>query len=611
MEYSATVNALFEKYLQDDDFSVKNNANNQKSVAGLNNFVREEVTKNFWLTKIYPQPIADAHRRGAFHLHDLGFFGAYCVGWDLKQLLMLGFTGVAGKVSSAPAKHLRTALSQIVNATFTLQGETAGAQAWSSFDTYLAPFIRHDQLDYVAVKQALQEFIFNMNVATRVGFQCPFSNITLDVKCPKTLQNEYVIIGGAVQETTYGEYQAEMDLFNLAFCEVMLAGDSQGRVFSFPIPTINITKDTDWQSPVLVKIVEMACKYGIPYFANYVNADLNPEDAISMCCRLRLDVRELRKKGGGLFGANPLTGSIGVVTLNLPRLGCECKTEREFFTKLGALADLAKDSLEIKRQVVEQQTAQGLYPYCAFYLQSVKARTGGYWANHFNTIGLVGMHECLLNLKKVGIQTAAGQKFALKVMRFLRTKLQQYQAETGHVFNLEATPAEGVASRLAVNDRRQYPDIITAGTADAPYYTNSTHLPVGYTDDIFAMIALQDDLQALYTGGTVVHLYTGEKLDNPAAVMSLIQKIFNNYKMPYLSVTPTFSICADHGYQAGEHWQCPVCGKTTEVWSRVVGFLRPVANYNAGKRQEYRERKKYDFAKAQNFGRGPTKAVPD
>lgn len=611
MEYSATVNALFEKYLQDDDFSVKNNANNQKSVAGLNNFVREEVTKNFWLTKIYPQPIADAHRRGAFHLHDLGFFGAYCVGWDLKQLLMLGFTGVAGKVSSAPAKHLRTALSQIVNATFTLQGETAGAQAWSSFDTYLAPFIRHDHLDYAAVKQALQEFIFNLNVATRVGFQCPFSNITLDVKCPKTLRDEYVIIGGAVQETTYGEYQAEMDLFNLAFCEVMLAGDSQGRVFSFPIPTINITKDTDWQSPVLNKIIQMACKYGIPYFANYVNADLNPEDAISMCCRLRLDVRELRKKGGGLFGANPLTGSIGVVTLNLPRLGYECKTEHEFFARLGALADLAKDSLEIKRRVVEQQTAQGLYPYCAFYLQNVKARTGGYWANHFNTIGLVGMHECLLNLKHVGIQTKAGQKFAIKVMRFLRAKLQQYQAETGHVFNLEATPAEGVANRLAVNDRRQYPNIITAGTADAPYYTNSTHLPVGYTDDIFAMIALQDDLQALYTGGTVVHLYTGEKLDNPAAVMSLIQKIFNNYKMPYLSVTPTFSICLDHGYLPGEHWRCPICGKTTEVWSRVVGFLRPVANYNAGKRQEYRERKKYDFAKAQNFGGGPAKAVPD
>lgn len=598
MEYSETVNALFDKYLHDDDFSVKNNANNQKSVAGLNNFVREEVTKNFWLTKIYPQAITDAHRRGAFHIHDLGFFGAYCVGWDLKQLLMLGFTGVPGKVSSAPARHFRTALGQIVNATFTLQGETAGAQAWSSFDTYLAPFIRHDQLDYAAVKQTLQEFIFNMNVATRVGFQCPFSNITLDIKCPKTLRDEFVIIGGAVQETTYGEYQAEMDLFNRAFCEVMLAGDSQGRVFSFPIPTINITKDTDWQSPVMTKVMEMTGKYGIPYFANYVNADLNPEDAISMCCRLRLDVRELRKRGGGLFGSNPLTGSIGVVTLNLPRLGYECKSEKEFFAKLGALADLAKDSLEIKRQVVEAQTEQGLYPYCAFYLQSVKQRTGGYWANHFNTIGIVGMHECLLNLKKVGLATTSGQKFALKVMHFLREKLQQYQAETGHVFNLEATPAEGVSHRLAVSDLRQYPKIVTAGTKDAPYYTNSTHLPVGYTDDIFAMIKLQDELQSLYTGGTVVHLYTGEKLDNPDAIKSLIQKIFNNYKMPYISVTPTFSICEDHGYQAGEHWQCPICGKDNEVWSRVVGFLRPVANYNAGKRQEYQERKKYNFAKS-------------
>lgn len=596
--YPETIIEKFDKYLNDDDFSVKNNANTQKSIAGLNNFMREEVTKTYWLNKIYPVTIATAHQSGAFHLHDLGFFGAYCVGWDVKQLLLLGFTGVAGKVSAAPARHFRTALGQIVNATFTLQGETAGAQAWSSFDTFLAPFIRHDHLTYAQVKQALQEFVFNMNVATRVGFQCPFSNITLDIKCPKTLKDEFVIIGGAVQDTTYGAYQAEMDLFNQAFCEVMLAGDSKGRVFSFPIPTINITKDTDWQSPVMTKVVEMACKYGIPYFANYVNSDLNPEDAVSMCCRLRLDIRELRKRGGGLFGSNPLTGSIGVVTLNLPRLGYECRTEAEFFNKLGQLADLAKESLEIKRRVVEAQTEKGLYPYSAFYLQSVKERTGGYWANHFNTIGIIGMHECLLNLKQVGLETAAGQAFALRVMHFLREKLQQYQTETGHIFNLEATPAEGVAHRLAVLDRQQYPDIITAGTKTAPYYTNSTHLPVGYTDDIFAMIRLQDELQSLYTGGTVVHLYTGEKLDNPEAVKSLIQKVFNHYKMPYISITPTFSICQEHGYLAGEHWQCPLCGKDNEVWSRVVGFLRPVADYNAGKRQEYRDRKKYNFAKS-------------
>ena len=598
MNYDQKIVTLFDQYLDGDDYSVKNNANMQKSVSGLNNFVREEITKTYWLDKIYPAAIAQAHRSGAFHLHDLGFFGPYCVGWDLRQLLVLGFTGVTGKVSAAPADSLRAALNQIVNATFTLQGEAAGAQAWSSFDTYLAPFIRHDHLDYSAVREHLAEFIFNMNVATRAGFQCPFSNITLDLRCPKTLHDEYVIIGGVMQDTTYGEYQAEMDLFNLAFCDVMLAGDSQGRVFSFPIPTINLTPDTDWDSPVMTQILALTGKYGIPYFANYINSDLNPEDAVSMCCRLRLDVRELRKRGGGLFGSNPLTGSIGVVTLNLPRLGYECRTEDEFFTRLGELADLAKDSLEIKRKVVEAQTVAGLYPYSAFYLQSVKERTQEYWANHFNTIGIVGMHECLLNLKKVGLATEAGQQFALKVMHFLRDKLQTYQAATGHIYNLEATPAEGVSSRLAKLDRATYADIVTAGTAEAPYYTNSTQLPVGYTDDVFTMIKWQDQLQSLYTGGTVVHLYTGEKLDDPAAIKSLLQKIFTQYQMPYLSLTPTFSICPAHGYLAGEHWQCPTCGATTEVWSRVVGFLRPVGDYNAGKRQEYRERRKYNLAKS-------------
>ena len=598
MNYDQKIVTLFDQYLDGDDYSVKNNANMQKSVSGLNNFVREEITKTYWLNKIYPAAIANAHRSGAFHIHDLGFFGPYCVGWDLRQLLVLGFTGVTGKVSATPADSLRSALNQIVNATFTLQGEAAGAQAWSSFDTYLAPFIRHDHLDYATVRELLAEFIFNMNVATRTGFQCPFSNITLDLRCPKTLQNEYVVIGGTLQGTTYGEYQAEMDMFNLAFCDVMLAGDSQGRVFSFPIPTINLTPNTDWDSPVMTQILTLAGKYGVPYFANYINSDLNPEDAVSMCCRLRLDVRELRKRGGGLFGSNPLTGSIGVVTLNLPRLGYECRTEDEFFARLGELADLAKDSLEIKRKVVEAQTVAELYPYSAFYLQSVKERTGEYWANHFNTIGIIGMHECLLNLKKIGLASDAGQQFALKVMHFLRDKLQSYQAATGHIYNLEATPAEGVSYRLAKLDREVHSDIITAGTAVAPYYTNSTQLPVGYTDDVFAMIKWQDQLQALYTGGTVVHLYTGEKLDDPKAIKSLLQKIFTKYQMPYVSLTPTFSVCPAHGYLAGEHWQCPTCGADTEVWSRVVGFLRPVADYNAGKRQEYRERRKYNLAKS-------------
>ena len=597
MNYPQTIVKLFDQYLNGDDFSVKNNANMQRSVSSLHNYLREEVTKTYWLEKIYPTAIAQAHRRGAFHLHDLGFFGPYCVGWDLHQLLLLGFTGVPGKVAAAPAAHFVDALNQVVNATFTLQGEAAGAQAWSSFDTYLAPFIRHDHLDFAAVKSALSEFIFNLNVSTRAGFQCPFSNITLDLVCPKTLQNEYVVIGGVIQDQTYAEFQAEMDLFNLAFCEVMLAGDSQGRVFSFPIPTINITKQTAWDSPVMTQVVAMAAKYGIPYFANYVNSDLNPEDAVSMCCRLRLDLRELRQRGGGLFGSNPLTGSIGVVTLNLPRLAYESHDEQEFFAKLGTLADLAKESLEIKRRVVEEQTVAGLYPYSQFYLHGVFERTGSYWANHFNTIGIIGMQECLLNLHQKGLTTKTGQQFAIRVMQFLRQKLQQYQTETGHIYNLEATPAEGVTYRLAGQDRHDYPEIITAGTKDAPYYTNSTQLPVGYTDDVFAMIRWQDDLQALYTGGTVVHLYTGEKLEDLAAIKVLLQKIFNNYRLPYLSLTPTFSICPKHGYLAGEYWQCPQCQATTEVWSRVVGFLRPVANYNAGKRQEYHDRRKYRLLK--------------
>jgi len=592
--------SLFNKYLSDDDFAVKNNANAQKSVMGLNNFVREEFTKKYWLNEIYPFEISEAHRSGAFHLHDLGFFGAYCVGWDVKQILMLGFTGVPRKVSSKPPKSLRVALSQISNATFTFQGESAGAQAWSSFDTYLAPFIRHENLSYKQVKQDLQSFVFNMNIATRVGFQCPFSNITLDITCPKALRDEAVIIGGEAQEQTYGEFQAEMDMFNKAFCEVMLEGDANGRVFSFPIPTINVTKELDWNSPVMDSVMAMTCKYGIPYFANFINSDLNPDDAVSMCCRLRLDVSELKKRGGGLFGANPLTGSIGVVTINLPRLGYKSETEEEFFEGLARLSDFAKNSLEIKRKVVEEQTVNGLYPYSAFYLKGVKEKTGGYWSNHFSTIGIVGMNECILNAKFLkadgGIESKIGNAFAIKIMHFMREKMLAYQAETGHIYNLEATPAEGVSPRLAIIDKKRYPDIITAG-GNTPYYTNSTQLPVTFTDDIFKAVKLQDELQSLYTGGTVLHLYTGEKLEDKEAIKNLIQKIFKNNKMPYISITPTFSICPEHGYLAGEQWKCPTCSAETEVWSRVVGFLRPVQDYNAGKTTEYKERVKYKVAK--------------
>lgn len=591
---------MFDKYLSEKDWAVKENANMQRSIAGLNNYVREAFTKSYWLNEVYPDYIRDLHTSGAIHIHDLGFFGAYCVGWDLRAILVDGFTGVTGKVSSNPPKHLRSFLGQIVNATFTTQGETAGAQAWSSFDTYCAPFIREDNLSYDQVKQAVQEFIFNMNVPTRVGFQCPFSNVTLDIKVPKTLKDQPVIIGGVPRETTYGDYQKEMDIFNKAFCDVMLEGDSKGRVFTFPIPTINVTKDLDWNSEVIDKVMDMTCKYGIPYFANYVTSDLSPEDAVSMCCRLRLNVKELKKRGGGLFGSNPLTGSIGVVTINLPRIAYLSSNEEEFMQRLDKLTDAAKDSLEIKRKVVEKQTEDGLYPYCKFYLRDVKKRSGSYWSNHFNTIGIVGMNEAIMNLfgKDENITTEFGQEFAKRVMNHLRDKMVEYQEETGHSYNLEATPAEGTSARLAKIDKKRFPNIITAGKEQV-CYTNSTQVPVEYTDDIFEVIRLQDDLQSLYTGGTVLHLYLGEKIEDKEICKKLIQKIFNNNKMPYISITPTFSICPDHGYIAGEHFECPTCGKKTEVWSRVVGYLRMVQDYNECKREEYDLRKKFVIKKDQ------------
>lgn len=585
---------LFDKYLSERDWAVKENANMQWSIAGLNNYVREAFTKNYWLNEIYPNYIREAHNNGEIQIHDLGFFGAYCVGWDLRAILVDGFTGVKGKVSSAPPKHLRSFLGQIVNATFTTQGETAGAQAWSSFDTYSAPFIRKDNLSYKQVKQALQEFIFNMNVPTRVGFQCPFSNVTLDIKVPKTLKDQPVIIGGVPQETNYGDYQKEMDIFNKAFCEVMLEGDSKGRVFTFPIPTINVTKDFDWNSEVVDSIMEMTCKYGIPYFANYITSDLSPEDAVSMCCRLRLNVSELRKRGGGLFGSNPLTGSIGVVTLNLPRIAFKSKNEEEFVNELDRLTLIAKDSLEIKRKNIEKQTEDGLYPYCKFYLREVKQRTNHYWSNHFNTIGIIGMNEAIENLfgKDENITTKKGQEFAIKIMKHLREQMKKFQEETGHDYNLEATPAEGTSSRLARLDKARFPSIITAGKEE-PIYTNSTQIPVEYSDDIFEVVKLQDELQSLYTGGTVLHLYLGEKIEDKNIAKKIIKKIFSSSKMPYISITPTFSICESHGYIAGEHFNCPICNKPTEVWSRVVGYLRMVQNFNDSKREEYDLRKKF------------------
>ena len=589
----ATIN-MFGEYLNDRDWQINENANTQKSINGLNNYVREAFTKSYWLHEIYTDEIREAHQSGDIHLHDLGFFGPYCAGWDLRMLLTSGFGGIPGKVDSKPPKHLRSFLGQIVNSTFTTQGESAGAQAWSSFDTYCAPFIRYDNLDYKTVKQALQEFVFNLNVPTRVGFQCPFSNLTFDITPPATLKAQNVIIGGKVMEETYGDFQKEMDLFNIAFCDVMMEGDAKGRVFTFPIPTINVTKDFAWDSPVVEKFMEITCKYGVPYFSNYINSDLSPEDALSMCCRLRLDTSELRKRGGGLFGSNPLTGSIGVVTINLPRIGYLSKNESDFFERLSRQMNIAKNSLEIKRKVIEDQTAKGLYPYSARFLKDVKEKTGSFWFNHFNTIGLVGLNEACINLlgEDNDITTPAGQAFSIRTLNFMRDMIREIQDETEHYYNLEATPAEGTSYRLARKDVERYPGILTAGE-DVPYYTNSSQLPVGFTDDIFETLDLQDELQSLYTGGTVLHLYLGEEIKDTEVAKKLLKKSFTKYKLPYISFTPTFSICPDHGYISGEHFTCPDCGAETEVWSRVVGYLRPVKNYNTGKKEEYRLRKKY------------------
>lgn len=583
---------MFSNYLEDRDWQTKENANQQRSINGLNNYIREFFTKNYWLHEIYPVGVRNMHESGDLHLHDLGFLGPYCAGWDLRQLLMDGFGGVPGKVESKPARHLRSFLGQVVNSTFTTQGETAGAQAWSSIDTYCAPFLRHDNMSYDQVKQCLQEFIFNLNVPTRVGFQCPFSNLTFDLRAPAMLRDQAVIIGGQMQDSTYGDFQPEMDLFNRAFCDAMVEGDAKGRVFTFPIPTINITTDFDWDLPSVNAFMEITAKYGIPYFANYVNSDLSPEDAVSMCCRLRLDASELRKRGGGLFGSNPLTGSIGVVTVNLPRIGYKATNREDFMERLRQVVETAATSLEIKRKVIEQQTENGLYPFSAHYLRHVKQRTNEYWFNHFSTVGIVGMHEALLNLIGVGIGDDAGREFATEVMHALREQLAEIQARTGHVYNLEATPAEGCAHRLARLDRKRYPDIIAAGNG-TPYYSNSTQLPVGFTDDIFEAVELQDGLQSLYTGGTVLHLYLGEAIEDPNMCKTLIKRVFDRYRLPYISITPTFSICNEHGYFSGEHYKCPMCGQTAEVWSRVTGYLRPVQHFNEGKRAEYKERVKY------------------
>jgi ribonucleoside-triphosphate reductase len=587
---------MFTDYLGEHAKQMNENANTQKSVNGLNNYVREFFTKKYWLHEVYPAEVRDVHESGDAHIHDLGFLGPYCAGWNLHQLLVQGFGGVPGKVESRPPKHLCSFLGQIVNATCTLQGECAGAQAWGNFDTYCAPFVRYDGLNYDQVKQSLQEFIFNLNIPTRVGFQCPFSNLTFDLTPPASLRNQAVIIGGKPVSAVYGEFQAEMDIFNRAFCDVMFEGDAKGRVFTFPIPTINVTKDLDWNSPPVEAFMRVACKYGIPYFANYVNSDLSPEDAVSMCCRLRLDMTELRLRGGGLFGSSPLTGSIGVFTINLPRIGYLAETEQEFKERLHRLVRIGVTSLEIKRKVIEAQTEKGLYPYSEHYLRDMKRKSGHYWFNHFSTIGIVGMNEAALNLIEKDLGSSEGQRFALEILRFLRSLIVDVQTETGNFYNLEATPAESTAYRLARLDKKRYPEIKTAG-GDTPYYTNSSQLPVGYSEDIFQVLELQDELQSLYTGGTVLHLYLGESIEDTDVGKRLIRRIFERYRLPYLSLTPTFSICPNHGYLRGEHSVCPNCGTEAEIWARVTGYFRPVENFNEGKQQEYRERVKFVLPK--------------
>ncbi len=583
---------MIDKYIKELDWQVYENANMAYSLQGLNHYGVSALTKRYWLNKVYPKEIREASESGDFHIHNLDTLATYCCGWDLYDLLIRGFGGVRGKIESKPAKHFRTALGQLVNFFYTLQGESAGAQAVSSFDTLLAPFIRYDNLNYSQVKQSLQEFLFNCSIPTRVGFQNPFTNLTVDIKPSPALAKQPVIIGGQPQKETYGEFQEEMNMMNRAFYESMMEGDAKGRPFTFPIPTVNITPDFNWDDKNLDPMWEATAKYGINYFSNFINSDMKPEDARSMCCRLKLDNRELYKRGGGLFGSQPLTGSIGVVTINLPRIGYLSKTKKEFFDRLEKMMDLTKESLEIKRKALENFMEKGLYPYSRYYLSGVKQIRDNYWGNHFSTIGLVGMNEALLNFMGENTGSSKGRKFAAEVLDFMRDKLVVYQSETGNLYNLEATPAESTAYRLAKKDREKYPDIIAAGQAE-PYYTNSVHLPVNYTDDMFEVLKLQDDLQTKFTGGTVVHLFLGEQISDIQTVKSLIKKIFENFRLPYITLTPTFSICPTHGYLSGQHFECPKClvKQPCEVYSRIVGYLRLVQQWNKGKQEEFKDRR--------------------
>jgi len=580
------VERIVSDYLSQVDWRVRENSNIGYSMSGLLMHVAGSVVANYTLDRIYPMEVADAHRNGDIHLHDL-YFGitGYCAGWSLSKLLCEGFNGVPGIVESKPAKHLDTALLQMVNFIGTLQNEWAGAQAFNSIDTYLAPFVRKDKLDYQEIKQAIQKFVFNLNIASRWGGQSPFTNLTLDWVVPDDLKKQPVVLGGKLLEETYDDYQKEMNLINKAFIEVLTEGDMNGRPFTFPIPTYNLTRDFDWETENARLLLEMTAKYGLAYFSNFINSDLNPSDIRSMCCRLRLNLRQLdRNITGGLFGSGDSTGSVGVVTINVPRIAYLSKNKDDFFHRLEYLMGLAKISLEMKREIVEKNMQGGLLPYTKRYLGTLK--------NHFSTIGPVGMNEACLNLLGKDIASEEGKSFAVETLKFMKAKLSDFQEETSHIYNLEAVPAEGTSYRLARIDRRKYPDIITAGK-EVPYYTNSTLLPVNETEDVIEALEHQEELQTLYTGGTVFHIFLGERVSSGEAVMRLLKKVAYNTKLPYFTITPTYSICSDHGYLVGEHLRCPTCGKETEVYSRVVGYFRPVRNWNEGKQEEFRQRVEY------------------
>ncbi|MGB9856038.1 MAG: ribonucleoside triphosphate reductase, partial [Caldisericum exile] len=554
---------LFDQYIGEETWEVHENANIDYSIQGLKAYITGKAEEIYWLEKVYPKKIADYHRDGFVHIHNLSSLTAYCVGWDLEDLIKRGFGGVPGKPYSTPAKHFSSILGQMMNFLFTLQNEAAGAVAFSSFDTLLAPFVYFDNLSYKEVKQQIQEFVYNMNQTMRTGGQSPFSNITVDLTPHPLLKDKPVVIGGrSIKEYTYGMFQKEMDIINKALFEVFIEGDGHGRPFTFPIPTINISKDFDWNNPVLEPVWAATAKYGTPYFANYIRSDLRPEDARSMCCRLRLETRELKNKGGGLFGANPLTGSVGVITINLPRIAYLSNHNiNEFYAMLDEILEASKEGLEKKRNAVEKFTEMGLYPYSRIYLESIKESTGHYWDNHFSTIGIIGMNEALQMLfdRSVHMGTQKGIQFAVDVMLHIREKLKQFQEDTGHLFNLEATPSESTSYSLALKDKKIYPDIVTAGTEENPYYTNSTQLPVDYTDDPFELAELQEPVQRLYTGGTVIHFFLGERLYNPNSAKIFVKKILENFEIPYITITPSFSICPKHGYIAGEHEFCPLC----------------------------------------------------